>query len=49
MNYRGKSPRMYSELLFLTALVGVIHSPDHYMKWQALVVLVIFLEYMMSS
>jgi hypothetical protein len=40
---------MYSELFFALALIGVTHTPDHYMKWQALVVLVIFLEYMMSS
>jgi hypothetical protein len=39
---------MYSDVCFLLALVGVTQTPDHYMKWQAFVVLVIFLEYMLS-
>jgi hypothetical protein len=39
---------MYSEVCFLLALIGVSYTPDHYIQWQAVVVLVIFLEYMMS-
>lgn len=40
--------KMYSDICLAVALVGVSYTPDHYMKWQAFVTLVIFLEYMMS-
>lgn len=38
---------MYSFFFLLFALVGVSYTPDHVMKWQALMLLVIFLEYML--